>query len=174
MGLFPKAASILDVGCGNGEIAFSVAAAGRRVVGAETRSRAYCRIPYFVFDGFELPCEADAVDWVVFVDVLHHAEDPAGVLRDAVRVARQGLIIKDHYGDTPWSRKILSLMDWVGNRHLSVDLQANYLSRLEWQALWRANGLVEDSIDENLGLYPALARPLFENRLHFLARLVKF
>ena len=140
-------------------------------MGAETRARVSCQIPLFVYDGDGLPNQTESVDWVLFVDVLHHAVDPAVVLAEASRVARRGLVIKDHFGDSVWARRVLRAMDWFGNRHLGVDLRANYLSRSQWYSLWELNGLKIDRMDELLDLYPAPLKPLFENGLHFAARL---
>ena len=143
----------------------------RQIVGAETRQRPSCLVPLLVFDGLALPVETDAVDWVMFVDVLHHATDAQRVLADACRVARQGLVIKDHYAESTWARWVLTLMDWVGNRHLDVDLQGKYLSRQAWANAWTENDLRITELRESLGLYPGMVKPLFENGLHFMAKL---
>ena len=170
--MIPAGDSVLDVGCGNGAIGAALAGSGSRVVvGAETRSRASCEIPSVVFDGFALPAATDSVDWVLFVDVLHHAVDAERIVEDARRVARRGVVIKDHYGNTTRARKVLAFMDWVGNRHLDVDLQDNYLSRRQWDVLWAGSGLTVDELTEDLDLYPWPVKPLFERGLHFMARL---
>ena len=170
--LIPAEATVLDVGCGNGEISGTLAGrSDRRIVGAETRPRASCQVPLFVFDGLELPVKTDSFDWVMFVDVLHHAVDVRQVVTDACRVARTGLVVKDHYADSAWARRVLSVMDWFGNRHLDVDLQDNYLSRDAWTDVWRENRLEVAEVRESLDLYPAIVKPLFENGLHFIAKL---
>ncbi len=169
--LVPVGDSVLDVGCGNGAIGAALTARSRSVTGMETRARPSCEIPLAVFNGASLPVATDSVDWVMFVDVLHHAEDVGRLVADACRVARRGLIIKDHYGDSAWSRRVLAFMDWVGNRHLDVDLQDNYLSRDEWASLWSQHGLEVAEITESIDLYPKIVKPLFEHGKHFAARL---
>ena len=56
-------------------------------------------IPVTIYDGRTLPFEAAAFDALIIVDVLHHADDPALLLREAARVARRSILIKDHTSD---------------------------------------------------------------------------
>ena len=53
-------------------------------------------IPVDPFDGGTLPCGDAGVDVVMFIDVLHHTEDPMRLLREGVRAARKAIVIKDH------------------------------------------------------------------------------
>lgn len=95
----PGARSILDVGCGTGRFTAWLARAVR-VVGidrspamlAEMRAR-HPRIPVLVGDAHGLPIPDAAVDVVLFLTTLEFLEDPLAALREAVRVARRGLIL---------------------------------------------------------------------------------
>jgi hypothetical protein len=63
-------------------------------------------------------------------------------------------------------------MDWVGNRAWSVRLTYRYLSRGEWKTLFRSLSLETEELRESgIGLYPFPFKPLFENGLHFIAKL---
>ncbi len=77
----------------------------------------------------------------MFIDVLHHTEDPLKLLREALRVARKGIIIKDHMvkGFLAWPT--LRAVDWVGNAPYGVVLPYNYLSEDEWQSAFKTLGL---------------------------------
>ena len=109
---------------------------------------------------------------VTFFDVLHHADDPAALLREGARVARSCLVIKDHLCDSRLARALLSFMDDVGNKRHGVALPHNYWSSRQWsaaidhvglgRAVWEVGGL---------GLYPWPASLLFGRGLHFVARL---
>ena len=167
----PPESSILDVGCGSGEIGSDLVAAGHRVVGVETLARDECAIDMSVFDGRTLPFGDDEFDWVVIVDVLHHAADPDRVVAEARRVATLGVIVKDHYAENRRQRWVLSAMDWVGNRQFGVGRDGAYLSRAEWAALWAGAGLTVTDSNESIDLYPRIVKPLFERGLHFVARL---
>lgn len=51
------------------------------------------KIPAILGDAHSLPFCDGAVDLVMFVTTLEFLEDPAGALTEAVRVARQGIIL---------------------------------------------------------------------------------
>ena len=54
----------------------------------------------------------------MFVDVLHHTDDPMVLLREAGRVASGFVLIKDHTQNGILAGRRLRFMDWVGNaRH---------------------------------------------------------
>ncbi len=163
--------SILDLGCGSGDVGASLADAGHAVAGVETLARPGCVIPMAVFDGARLPIGDRSVDWVTIVDVLHHAAHPAAVCSEAVRVARSGIIVKDHFAETAHQRRVLAAMDWVGNRQYGVGRDGAYLTRSEWAALWSTVGLDVEIVDEDLDLYPRSVKRVFERGLHFVARL---
>jgi ubiquinone/menaquinone biosynthesis C-methylase UbiE len=169
----PEGARTLDLGCGDGRIGAAVKAARPDVDvrGADVLERPKTFVEVDVFDGKTLPYADRTFDAVMLVDVLHHTDDPAGALKEARRVCRGSILIKDHLAD-PWlGRARLKLMDRVGNARHGVALTYNYLDRRAWRALFREVGLTEVSWDEKLRLYPAAMRWLFEDSLHFLAEL---
>ena len=99
--LLPQAATVLDVGCGDGTMACAIGArrADVAITGIDVLVRPRTKIPVQAFDGRRLPCADDSVDAVMFVDVLHHTNDPDVLLAEARRVARRAIIIKDHTKD---------------------------------------------------------------------------
>jgi ubiquinone/menaquinone biosynthesis C-methylase UbiE len=126
-------------------------------------------IPVTQFDGDRVPFESRSFDYVTIVDVLHHTNDPAAVLREACRVARKGVVIKDHLLSGIGAGATLRLMDWVGNRGHDVVLPFNYLTGAQWDDAIRRANLRVVKWEDSLGLYPLIARPIFERHLHFLA-----
>jgi SAM-dependent methyltransferase len=169
----PEASSrVLDIGCGSGEIGSDLEAAGHRVIGVEVLARETCAIPFAQFDGRRLPFPDDSFDDAVIVDVLHHTADPVAVLREARRVTTRSVILKDHFAESGRARFTLGVMDWVGNRQFGVGRDGAYLSRARWDEVFVAAGLAVADISESLDLYPTAVKPLFENGLHFVARLV--
>jgi SAM-dependent methyltransferase len=169
----PEASShVLDIGCGSGEIGSDLEAVGHRVVGVEVLARETCAIPVARFDGRRLPFPDDSFDHAVIVDVLHHTADPVAVLREARRVTTGSVVLKDHFAESARARFTLGVMDWVGNRQFGVGREGAYLSRAQWDEAFVAAGLTVADSSESLDLYPTPVKPLFENGLHFVARLV--
>jgi SAM-dependent methyltransferase len=109
------------------------------------------------------------MDAVIFMDVLHHTDDPAGLLQEAVRVARHAIVVKDHLCNSRIAGSILAFMDWIGNRSHGVALPYNYWSSEQWADAWTRLGYEPDTVITRLGLYPWFARPVFERGLHFIA-----
>jgi SAM-dependent methyltransferase len=141
------------------------------ITGLDVLARPNASIPVATFDGRHLPLPDAGVDVVMFVDVLHHAEEPFELLAEARRVARNGILIKDHLCETRSNARILGLMDWVGNFGHGVALPYNYWSSDEWKTARDRLGLQAVETRKDLGLYPAVVRPLFENGLHFVSYL---
>jgi SAM-dependent methyltransferase len=169
----PPNAHVLDVGTGDGSIPalIRVLRADVRVEGIDVSARPEAKIPVRVFDGRELPFRDRSFDVVTFVDVLHHTDDPGSLLREAARVARSLVIIKDHLREGAFARTTLKIMDWVGNAGHDVRLPYNYLNQCEWRSLFGAAGLQPDHWTGQLGLYPWPMSWLLDRRLQFMARM---
>lgn len=166
-------ASVLDVGCGDGSIALEIMRLRPdvRIVGIDVFERRNAKISTTVFDGREIPFPRKAFDQVMFVDVLHHTNDPDVLVGEAVRVARSGLVIKDHLCEGLLAGPTLRLMDWVGNSGHNVNLPYNYLRLSDWTLLSGRNRLRTSGWTENLALYPPPLSWVFGRRLHFVAQL---
>jgi SAM-dependent methyltransferase len=163
----------LDVGCGDGSVAAAVLQARPDVsiAGIDVLIRPETRIHVDAFDGSLIPFEDRSFDVVQFVDVLHHTEDPEVLLREASRVARRAILIKDHLADDFLARPTLRFMDWVGNAGHGVVLPYNYWTRSRWDEAFRRLGLRVEAAIHAVGLYPAPASWLFDRGLHVIWRL---
>jgi SAM-dependent methyltransferase len=170
--LIPVRHSVLDVGCGDGLI--DEVLLERRpdlhVAGVDTLVRPSARIPVTPFDGKRLPFGDKSWDTVMFCDVLHHTEDPVAMLRQAARVARHCVMIKDHLAEGAFARPLLRLMDFVGNAPHGVTLPYNYFDRAQWENAYQSSNLFPSETRTRLALYPAWADPIFGRSLHFISR----
>jgi SAM-dependent methyltransferase len=169
----PRDASVLDVGCGDGEIAWLLSRQrpDLKVSGVDVLVRGETRVPVAPFDGCTLPLADASFDVVSFIDVLHHCDRPMELLEEAVRVARRAVVIKDHCLQGVAAERTLRFMDGVGNRRYGVALPFNYWRPEQWTAAFKALGVTVEQRTERLGLYPWPLGLAFDRRLHFLARL---
>lgn len=115
--LVPPHSRILDAGTGDGQIAMQIArgASDVKVEGIDIMLRPTAHIPVTAFDGETLPFEDKSADVVGFVDLLHYTDNPAGLIREASRVARKAVPIKDHFSENRFDHATLRFMDWIGN-----------------------------------------------------------
>lgn len=171
--MLPEQGKVLDLGSGDGSIAMALMQRrpGLQFEGVEVMPRPTSRIPVTVYDGTRLPFTDDSFDYVTVVDVLHHTNEPAAVLAEAARVARFGIIVKDHLLDGHLAEPTLRFMDWIGNRGHGVALPYNYLDAQQWQAVFRQAGVSPITRIARLGIYPLPFGWIFDRRLHFAALL---
>jgi SAM-dependent methyltransferase len=171
--LLPRNARVLDVGCGDGELSALIRQnrSDLTIQGIDVLARAQTRIPVQIFDGLHFPFDDAEFDVVMFSDVLHHTVDPTVLLREAHRVTRGSILIKDHFREGLAAGARLRFMDWVGNARFGVALPYNYWTKAQWQVAWKQIGLEPEVIVTKLGLYPKPANWIFESKLHFFARL---
>jgi SAM-dependent methyltransferase len=171
--VMPEGAKVLDVGCGDGLIGSLMH--GHRpdieVSGIDIAIRPDTHIPVGEFDGRSIPLADGGADVVMLVDVLHHAEDPAGLLAEAARVATRAIVLKDVTPLGPLSETTLRFMDWVGNARHGVPLPYRFWSQDEWRRAFADLGLSVEVVRRRLGLYPLPASLFFEKRMHFILRL---
>jgi SAM-dependent methyltransferase len=163
---------LADVGCGDGSLALAIARIRPDIEprGFDVLARPGARIPVERFDGEHLPLADRQAAAALLVDVLHHAADPAGLLRECARVA-DVVIVKDHIARGRFDVATLSFMDWFGNRPHGVRLEYRYFDPEEWKAAWRSAGLAPTSEAAVHGLYPFPVSLVFGRRLHFAAKL---
>ena len=150
---------ILDVGTGDGQIAKLIAAQApdTSVRGIDIMARPTSHIPVDIFDGDIIPHPDKSFDVVSFVDVLHHTDDPRILLKEAARVARKAVILKDHFSQNAVDHMTLRFMDWVGNappwRRAALQLR---LPRGLGKLVCRSRSRDRDALDRRAALPGAL------------------
>ena len=171
--LLPPNSCVLDVGSGDGQIAAALQhlRPDCRFEGIDVLVRPNTAIPVRYFDGLTIPAGAKSVDAVMIVDVLHHAVNPEHLLREASRVARRCVIVKDHVREGFGAQTTLRLMDWVGNAHHGVRLPYNYWTPSQWSKALAQAGLSARTWRRDLALYPPPVTWFCDRTLHVLALL---
>jgi len=135
-----RGASILDVGCGGGQIARAFATNGARVIGFEVNYEkaadvARGSVGYgstgslraLAADAHRLPFVDHAFDLVILADVLEHVKKPAIVAQEVARVLRPGGML---YASLPNRYSILNL---ISDPHYQVPA-VGLMPR--WMAAW--------------------------------------
>jgi len=96
---FPSARSILEVGCGTGHFTRWMARRGLDAVGLDisepmlNEARRLGGPGYMPGDALSLPCADRSYDVTALITTLEFLPDPARALAEAVRVARQGVVL---------------------------------------------------------------------------------
>lgn len=96
---FPQARSAVEIGCGTGHFTAFLAQQGVAVVGLDRAPamlhearRGFPQLPVILGDADQLPLRDGSTDLAVFITTLEFLEDAARAAREAVRVARHGVI----------------------------------------------------------------------------------
>jgi SAM-dependent methyltransferase len=93
------------------------------------------------YDGLNIPFEENSFDAVTIVDVLHHSEDLEQVIKEAKRVSKKYILIKDHYYENQIEYNLLKYVDYFGNKPYDIELKYNFLKLSEWERIFSRNGL---------------------------------
>ncbi len=123
---------------------------------------------YQQFDGRSFPFDDHSFDIIVICDVLHHdIENTVNLLSEAKRAGKY-IFIKDHYEYGFFSRKMLRLMDFVGNWAYGVPIPDFYFTNKSFKnACLKANLHIIKEVDninlyEHSRLFNALTKPKWQ------------
>jgi len=93
---FKENKKILDLGCGNGNLAkILISKYNFSVFGLDVRDTRIHQIPFQVFNGKNIPFSENFFDGVLISFVLHHAKDPIHLLKEAKRVGKFLILFED-------------------------------------------------------------------------------
>ncbi len=98
-------------------------------------------IEVILFDGKKLPFRDDSFDFVMLVDTIHHIKHQEKILREARRVTKKFVLIKDHYFENGFDLFMLKLFDFLFNAPFGIHLEYSFLNTAQWNRLFSRVGL---------------------------------
>lgn len=136
-----KPLRVLDLGAGEGYVgAHLQREIDAEVVLADVVDLNRTSLPHVVYDGTTLPWEDNRFDVTLLYFVLHHCEDPRRVLREALRVSRDGVVVVESTYTSAWQRRFLRAADRFANRLRSGGVMGAQEEHLRFRRpeAWRA------------------------------------
>ena len=140
-------ASVLDVGCGRGELVDALDRQGVRAVGVDPAPAPGEPRAVVVGHATALPFSNGAFEWVSLRHVPHHLEHLRDALAEAWRVARRGLLLAEPWFDETSSEQRFALRAdrWLKARDRSRGhYHAEALSADELQAALPAGARIDE------------------------------
>ena len=101
------------------------------------------RLPLVIFNGRDIPFKDNSFDIVLILFVLHHAEEPAQVLKEAKRICRRSVIVFEDYIES-WHdllhfRIFHDLLEW----YTALAAPQHELNMEQWSQLAKETGFKE-------------------------------
>jgi SAM-dependent methyltransferase len=167
--------SVLDVGGGTGVMAQAIQEflPADRVAAVDVVDRYFdtLSVETHVYDGAHLPFADRSFDAATINNVMHHVPPAVRIdlMREVRRVVAGPVYIKDHVAASRLDHGRLTVLDAIGNIPFGGQVQADYLSRVEWEQLAHAGGYRIAARAGGLYRKCLMAR-LFPNRLETTMR----
>ncbi len=140
---FENVKSVLDIGAGSGRFTNELSKHFPHIefTGVDVHVPQKIHIPIKKYDGKKLPFKDDSFDCVIMIDVLHHSTHPEEILKEAKRVSRRCILIKDHYWNNRLDFLLLKLADYIGNKPYNINLPYNFFKTSDWKNIANETGL---------------------------------
>jgi len=120
--------SVLDVGSGRGYIAKEISKDNKKVQCLDVKDHNLTDLPLKIYDGKKIPFKANSFDTVLVCYVLHHADDPIGLLKECIKVSRRRIIIFEDNADSLLTKPV----DILFNKLHGVDTPLNFRNMRQW------------------------------------------
>jgi len=131
---------LLDIGTGPGSVCLLLGEEGYDVTPLDVRDRTLTReVEPVIYDGSTLPFQEGSFDTALVLTVLHHTEDPHGILLEAKRVSGKIIIIEDIYTNS-FQKYLTYIFDSIFNLEF-LDHPHSNKPDSEWKELFSELGL---------------------------------
>jgi ubiquinone/menaquinone biosynthesis C-methylase UbiE len=169
---------VLDIGCGSGMLGEAIlkhadCPDGIAYYGVERAKRGGEPIEVIEYKSGSLPFLDGAFNLVILADVLHHEKQENFLLREAARVSKGLLLVKDHKPEGVLGFWRTCFLDWAANNPHGVKCLYRYHTTREWRSMFRDHSLIPIHEDTSIDLYPPVINALFGRRLQYFAVLRK-
>jgi len=136
---------ILDLGAGNGLIAQEIRnKMNKEVILVDVVDYNYTDLPLMLYSqNNKIPLSEEEVDTTILYTVLHHANDPEHIIKEASRVTKKRIIIKEASIREENLRMTNSFFDWFYNRVIGdedINVPLNFLTVEDWEKLLNRYG----------------------------------
>lgn len=123
----------IDIGAGNGMITQTLRQQNYPTTAMDVADLSIIpEVSVVVYDGLNMPFEANAFDTALLLTVLHHTPDPLPVLQETARIAKKIVIIEDVYSNKIQQYMTYAMDTLVNLGHSSMTYQNK--SDKEWKA----------------------------------------
>jgi len=143
-----KGEYILDVGSGNATILKQIKEDyNTKVQGIDIIKYNEAEVPFKLFDGKTIPFKDRLFDKVLIIETLHHCDNPINILKEAVRVSKNKIIILEDVYINYLHKRIMYGYDYLMNFRHSVNTPFNFKKEKEWIDIFKKFNL---NVIENL------------------------
>ena len=105
------------------------------------------KLPLMLYDGEHIPFKNNSFDSSLLLFVLHHCRDPLVVLKEAIRVSKNRIIIHEDTYTSPFGRVLASINDFIANSPFFItnpskmNMPYNYQTVTDWEKIFQSLGL---------------------------------
>lgn len=126
--------TVLDIGASDGKLSYNLSKKlnNTNFQGIDVFPQPKTYIPIKKYDGKSIPYKDNTFDCVMLIDVLHHANDQQQVLKEAKRVSKKYILIKDHFFRNKIGLINLYITDFLGNFAYNIDLKYKFWNLSTW------------------------------------------
>lgn len=130
---------ILDVGCGNGALVHLLRSEGRQIEAMDVLNKSkFVEVQPLVYNGKNFPFEHQEFDTVLLITMLHHTTSPEHILKEAMRVGKELIVMEDVYRNAV-QKRLTFFVDSLVNREFKGHPHTNKTDQ-GWKDFFAAQG----------------------------------
>ena len=134
---FAAGETVLEIGSGKGHVAQALESmTGIKMNLVDVVDYNETDMPLRKYDGLHLPFPDASFDLALFVFVLHHVPDPLPILKEGLRVSRNGIIIAENNVEGWLRRPITRLVDSIPHFQNGVPFCYHAMAIDDWLKLF--------------------------------------